>query len=291
MPRGLDHIVHAVRNLDAAADLYRRLGFTVGARNRHAWGTHNHIVQFPGFFIELLTLAEPDKLGSDGFSTLFGAYNRDFVQRNEGLSVLILESKDAHADESDFRAAGILTAPTMRFEREGKRPDGAMVKVAFSLTFADDKGSPDIRFVTCQQHYPENFWNPAFQRHANGTTGIIGLVAVAEQPRRHAHFFETFAGAPPIASDDGFTITTPRGTIDMLTPAAFTRRFGVSAPDVSAGPRLAALRFATDDMRALEAIPEQAGIAGIFAGNPTVVGPGDAMGAVLIFEVAAREAR
>ena len=65
MPRGLDHIVHAVRNLDAAADLYRRLGFTVGARNRHPWGTHNHIVQFPGFFIELLTLAEPDKLGSD----------------------------------------------------------------------------------------------------------------------------------------------------------------------------------------------------------------------------------
>jgi hypothetical protein len=44
-------------------------------------------------------------------------------------------------------------------------------------------------------------------------------------------------------------------------------------------------------MSALEAMPEQAGIAGIFAGNPTVVGPGDAMGAVLIFEVAAREAR
>jgi hypothetical protein len=36
MSRGLDHIVHAVRDLEAAADLYRRLGFTVGARNRHA---------------------------------------------------------------------------------------------------------------------------------------------------------------------------------------------------------------------------------------------------------------
>ena len=77
----------------------------------------------------------------------------------------------------------------------------------------------------------------------------------------------------------------------MLTPAAFTRRFGVRAPDVSAGARLAALRFATDDMSALEAMPEQAGIAGIFAGNPIVVGPGDAMGAVLVFEVATREAR
>jgi len=222
---------------------------------------------------------------------LFGAYNRDFIQRGEGLSVLFLESKDAHPDEIEFRAASILTAPTMRFEREGKRPDGATIKVAFSLTFADATGSPNIRFVTCQQHYPENFWNPAFQRHANGVTGIIGVVAVAERPERRAHFFETFAGAPPIASNDGFTITTPRGAIDMLVPDAFTRRFGVKAPDVSASPRLAALRFATDNIGALEALPEQAGISGIFAGNPTVVGPGDAMGAVLIFEASARKAR
>jgi catechol 2,3-dioxygenase-like lactoylglutathione lyase family enzyme len=36
MPHGLDHIVHAVRDLDAAAEFYCRAGFTVGARNRHA---------------------------------------------------------------------------------------------------------------------------------------------------------------------------------------------------------------------------------------------------------------
>ena len=66
MPRGLDHVVHAVRDLEAAAELYRRLGFTVGTRNQHSWGTHNHLVQLPGFFLELLTVAEPQKLGSDG---------------------------------------------------------------------------------------------------------------------------------------------------------------------------------------------------------------------------------
>jgi hypothetical protein len=75
MARGLDHMVHAVRDLDAVAALYRRLGFSVGARNRHPWGTHNHIVQLPGFFIELLTLAEPDKLDDDGLSS-HGRLNR-----------------------------------------------------------------------------------------------------------------------------------------------------------------------------------------------------------------------
>jgi catechol 2,3-dioxygenase-like lactoylglutathione lyase family enzyme len=284
MPRGLDHIVHAVRDLDAAADLYRRLGFTVGARNRHSWGTHNHIVQFPGAFIELLTLAEPEKLGSDGFSTLFGAYNGDFIRRGEGLSVLILESIDARTDESEFAAASILTVPTMRFEREGKRPDGATVKVAFSLIFADDHASPDIRCATCQQHYPENFWNPAFQQHANSAVGIAGVVAVSERPERHTRFFENFVGGSSHATADGFTIKTPRGTIDMLTPASFTRRFGVKAPDLSAGARLAALRFSVNDISLLQAVSEQVGIAGICGGNSTVIGPGDAMGAALIFE-------
>ena len=157
MARGLDHIVHAVRDLDAAAAYYRSLGFTVGARNRHPWGTHNHIVQVPGFFIELLTFAEPDKLGTDGFSELFAAYNRDFIARGEGFSLLILESQDAQADAVAFRAANIAASDVMSFEREGKRPDGSTVKVGFSLAFAENKAAPDIHFCICQQHYPENF--------------------------------------------------------------------------------------------------------------------------------------
>jgi len=274
-----------VRDLDAAAALYRGLGFTVGARNRHPWGTHNHIVQFPGFFIELLTLAEPEKLGEDGFSRLFGAYNRDFLQTDEGLSLLILESRDAAADAKDFRAAGIAGSEVMRFEREGKRPDGAPVKLGFSLAFAEDRLAPQIRFATCQQHYPENFWNPAFQKHANSVSGIAGLVAVAERPDQHRAFMQHFTGAPAAEQDGGFTIATPRGTIDMMTSADFVGRFGVAAPDVSRGARLAALRFAVDDRSRLQGLPEQAGIAGLEAGNLAIVGRDDAMGAVLVFEV------
>ena len=244
MPRGLDHIVHAVRDLDAAAEVYRCLGFTVGARNRHPWGTHNYIVQLPGFFIELLTLAEPDKLGSDGFSKLFGAYTRDFLTRQEGLLLLILESRDAATDENAFRAVRIAASEVMRFEREAKRPDGAAVKVGFSLAFADDKCAPDIHFATCQQHYPENFWNPAFQKHANGVEAVAGVVMVADEPARHRDFLLSFTGAQ-VARDegDGFAVDLPRGMIEVMRPAAFERRFGLPAPDTKGGARLAALRF------------------------------------------------
>jgi catechol 2,3-dioxygenase-like lactoylglutathione lyase family enzyme len=285
MAGGLDHIVHAVRDLDGAAALYRSLGFTVGARNRHPWGTHNYIVQFPGVFIELLTLAEPDKLGDDGFSNLFGAYTGAFLKRSEGLSLLILESQDAAADAAAFRDAGIAASELMRFEREGKRPDGSAVKVAFSLAFADDKGAPDIHFAVCQQHYPENFWNPAFQKHPNSVSGIAGVVMVAEQPVRHLSFMQSFTGvANAQTGSDGFVLSTPRGSIEVTTPAAFLRRFGVSAPDVTRGARLAALRFKAREPRLLQSAPEIAGMAGLYVGNPAIIGPEDAMGAVLVFE-------
>jgi len=284
MPRGLDHVVHAVRDLDAAAALYRSLGFIVGARNRHPWGTHNYIIQLPGFFIELLMLAEPDKLGNDGFSNLFGAYARDFLQRGEGLALLILESGDARADEAAFRAAQIAASEVMRFERDGKRTDGTAVKVGFSLAFADDKAAPDIHFATCQQRYPENFWNPAFHKHANDVTGIAGVVAVAMDPSRHVDFMQRFTGAAAESAGDGFAIATPRGTIEVTTPAAFLNHYGVAAPDVSRGARLAALRFATKDASLRQGAPAFAGLAGLYAGNAAVIGRQDAMGAVLIFE-------
>jgi catechol 2,3-dioxygenase-like lactoylglutathione lyase family enzyme len=284
MPRGLDHIVHAVRDLDAAAALYRSLGFTVGARNRHPWGTHNYLVQLPGFFVELLTLAEPDKLGDDGFSKLFGAYNRDFLKAHEGLSLLILESQDARADEAEFRAAGIAASETMRFEREGRRPDGTPVKVGFSLAFAEDRLAPDIHFAVCQQHYPENFWNPAFQRHVNGAAGIAGVVLVANEPQSHRGFLEKFAGAAARQAGDGFGIATPRGTVDVMTATGFTANFGVEPPDVGRGAWLAAVRFDVADASSLQDLPELAGIAGLYQGNPAVIGAEDAFGAVMVFE-------
>ena len=88
--------------------------------------------------------------------------------------MLVLEGKGAAADAAAFRAAGIGDFDVFDFEREGKRPDGATVKVAFSLAFAQDRRAPDTGFFTCQQHYPENFWNPAFQQHRERRDGRRG---------------------------------------------------------------------------------------------------------------------
>ncbi|OYW98729.1 MAG: hypothetical protein B7Z14_14015, partial [Bosea sp. 32-68-6] len=118
-PRGLDHLVIGVRDLDAAGAFYEKLGFTVGARNRHPWGTENRIVQFPGAFLELITIGDAGAIPSPAprqFS--FGHFVREALERGEGLSMLVLESQDAKADATAFHSAGIGDFEPFFFERQ-----------------------------------------------------------------------------------------------------------------------------------------------------------------------------
>jgi hypothetical protein len=284
-PHGLDHIVHAVRDLDAAAELYRRMGFTVGARNRHPWGTHNHIVQLPGFFIELLAVVEPEKLGRDGMSALFGHFNQSFLERREGLAMLVLETADAAADTTAFAAAGIAAAPALTFEREATRPDGSTVKVGFSLAFAQDARAPDIGFFTCQQHDPEHFWNLAFQQHPNTAAGIAGVVLVAENPSDHHIFLSALTGQRELlATSSGIAVTTPRGQIQVMDPTAFRLHFGTPAPSASGGARLAAVRIAVRDPAGARDLLSRAGLATVEHMGRSVVPASAARGATIVFE-------
>ena len=286
MSRGLDHLVHVVRDLDAAGKLYERLGFTVGARNRHPWGTHNRIVQLPGFFVELLTVGEGERIEPPAPGAIsFGAFTRDFLARGEGLAMLVLEGKNAAGDVDAFRGAGIGDFAPFHFEREGRTPEGRSVKLGFSLAFARDALAPDTCFFTCQQHYPENFWNPAFQAHANGASAIGAIVLVAENPSDHHIFLSAFSGVRDLHSTSaGVTVETPRGAIQAMDPAAFRLQFGVESPDVSAGARLAAARFIVRDLAALRALLDRAGIAASEHMGRIVIGPQTALGATVAFE-------
>jgi hypothetical protein len=288
MPRGLDHVVHAVRDLDHAGDCYRRLGFTVGARNRHPWGTHNRIVQLPGCFVELLAIGEPEKIEQPRSDQpfAFGAFNRAFLQNGEGLSMLALESANAVEDRQAFQAAGIGGFDLFRFERAGRRADGTVVELGFSIAFARDPDAEDVGYFVCQQHHPDNFWDRALQAHANTASAIAAVVTVTENPAHHEAFFSAFAGERKHAvSATGVTVPTPRGRIEIMDPRAFQIQFGREPPDIRRGARLAAIRFKVEDPRELQAQLDASGIPATEHIGRLIVGPASTHGAILAFEL------
>ena len=54
MSPAIDHAVIALRDLDAAAASFSRLGFTLTPRGVHSIGSQNHCIMFGSTYIELL---------------------------------------------------------------------------------------------------------------------------------------------------------------------------------------------------------------------------------------------
>lgn len=230
MPRALDHLVIATRDLAAAAEAYRRLGFQVGPRNRHPWGTENHIVQFPGAFLELVGLGEDFRRPApDDPLFAFAGFLDVFLGQREGLAMLVLRSRDARADRRAFAAEGLGDFPVFDFARKGMR-QGREVEVAFSLAFARCAALPQTGFFVCQQHFPENFWDPAAQIHPNGATGVAGLTFVHPEPERAGAFLSGFLDAPAEKIGGGLRLAAEGTTVECLTPAAFAAAWGAPAP-------------------------------------------------------------
>ncbi len=286
MTRGIDHIVHVVRDLAGTAAIYEHLGFQVGAENAHPWGTRNRLVQLPRFYVELLSISEPEKIPPHTErARSFGAFNHEFLQQcGEGLAQLVLQSTDPRADKAVFDKAGFGGFDLFDFVRMGRRADGSKVEVAFSLAFARDPVSPHAGFFTCLHKTPENIWSAELQCHKNGADAISAVVFTAENPTDHHIFLECFSGARDVrATSLGLRIETPQGEILVYDPRAFKDAFGVEPPN-DVGMRFAAVIFKVRDRAATRALLETGGFQPRELHNRVILGPEGVGGTVIGFE-------
>jgi hypothetical protein len=153
----------------------------------------------------------------------------------------------------------------------------------FSLAFARDPLSPDAGFAACQHHYPENFWNPAFQAHANGARTAAAAVMVADSPTDHHIFLEAYAGTRDLHSSSiGITAHTGRGDIDIVEPVSLRDQYGVVVASEGAGASFVGLRIAVGDLAVVERLAQQNGAVATRHVDRLVVP--DICGATLIFE-------
>lgn len=281
--RGIDHLVVAMRDLDAGARLYERMGFQVGGRNRHPWGTENRIVQFESSFLELITVGEgadiPDH-GPRDFS--FGAYVRDFLAEREGLAMLVLDSADGEADARRFAASGLGDFAPFQFARIARRPDGSETKVAFTLAFTRSPASIGAAFFVCQHHHPENFWNGDFQKHPNGASGIGSVTLATASPEPAREFLEAFGGSPVFVTPLGWSLPLSRERIDLLPSSQ--NHSDDSIKDSQGPGRLTAFSVIVPNVERIIERLAGAGIPHERLDERVLVGPDVASGVAISFE-------
>ena len=282
---GIDHLVLAMNDLEAGRDLYARMGFTLTPKALHPWGTANSLAQLQGCFLELLSIEEPKKIEEHRpglFS--FGAFNREFLSRREGFSMLALDSSDARADHAAWRAADLETYAPFDFSRKAKLPDDEEKTVSFSLTFATNPDIPGIAFFTCQQHAPDVFWREKYQQHANTAYSIAAVTIGSLSPAKHLDFLKQFSGCDEVRENGGgYDVVTPRGALRVLPQDDLDHHYGDAIPSVSL-PALLAFHVVVDNLDAPRGLLRAGNISFRDDGAQLVVAARDAFGVAIVFE-------
>lgn len=284
MTRRIDHLVIAVRDLEEAAAFYGRLGFRVGGRNRHPWGTENRLVQLPGSFLELISVGEGASIAPHEPGTFsFGAFVRDYLEHREGLAMLVLASDDAEADAKAFADAGIGAFAPFRFARRGRRPDGTETEVAFTLAFAD-AGTDRAGFFVCQHRFPENFWDPAFQQHENRAVAIPTVALAAPEPHAMSAFLSAFTGAQPShPAGDALSFPLDGAQVDVLNPDDAAEAYGSVEAELDRAA-FVAFSIRVEDIARQARLLDAAGIPHTQIGSRSVVPASAAFGVAIAFE-------
>jgi catechol 2,3-dioxygenase-like lactoylglutathione lyase family enzyme len=256
--RAIDHVVLAVRDLDSAAAVYERLGFTLTPRAAHddRMGTSNRLAQFQGQnFIELLEVDRPNHLSPHDFTASppffsFGDHNRRAREAREGLSMLVFAGDDAKSDIRNFAATGLPTFAPFEFERQAVLPDGAVATLAFSLAFVQSPEMPKVACFVCENRSQNLFWKPQYQTHANGANHIAAVYLASQNPERDAAFVgKMFRGdIQPIPG--GVSVACgPRQELRVLLPEAIVKLDRSFIDAATEMPVLAGIALATSEVR------------------------------------------
>jgi catechol 2,3-dioxygenase-like lactoylglutathione lyase family enzyme len=186
---GIDHIVIAVRDLDAAAKDYTTLGFTVVPGGKHPVGTHNVLVAFAdGAYIELIAFYR-DNPDHRWWAAL---------QRGEGFVDFCMQTDDLIGDTIRLRAAGVKIEDPVPWSRT--RPDGYQLKWLLSLARGEHRG---VAPFLIQDETPREERIPRETVHRNGALGIGTItVAVADLPQV-SHWYRSALGV------DGTAVKRP----------------------------------------------------------------------------------
>jgi hypothetical protein len=164
---GIDHVVVAVADLDAAAAQWAALGFTVSPRGFHgeAAGTANHTLMLGQGYIELLGVVQP---------TAANAWLRAALAAGRSLCAVAVATPDAQALHAAWQADGLAVQPAQHFVRAVTRPHG-VEQARFTTIDLAPNALPGADLFACQQHTPQWVWLPELMQHANRATALAGV--------------------------------------------------------------------------------------------------------------------
>lgn len=272
----LDHVVVVVRDLDAARDSFRRMGFTVTPRGVHSLGSQNHCVMFGSDYIELLW--SPDDVEHPS-----RRYYSDFARVGEGAAALAFKTDSAKGAYTEMLWAGFDPTPVAEFSRPVTLPEGDRDAI-FRVSMASLDKTPGGRVFVCEHVTPQVVWRPEYVQHANGATALAAVAMVTEDVVGSARVYERLFHTQAATIDEGLLVEAGPAPVAFVTERALARRLPHVWISARPAPLIAALFIRVADRNATERSLRDGGFAPLRMPDGAVaIGADVAHGVALVF--------
>ncbi|MFG1225916.1 VOC family protein [Xanthobacter wiegelii] len=241
----LDHVViNTLKSMDAAADLFAALGFTLTPRGTHSLGSINHLMMTPGAYLELVGV--PDT----------GRQRQEVLDSPFGLNGLVLRTFDADATRDTLAAAGFAPTGPVAFSRPVE-VDGVEHDARFCTVRLPPETFPAGRVYFCEHLTPELVWRDEWMTHPNGFCAIDAFTIASPHPEAEARrLASAFAS---VAEPDGAGWRVPLDDADVRVVPGDKAAFRTATLRFSSLDDIAARANALRDVR-WEALDPDAGV-------------------------------
>ena len=270
---GADHVVVTVRDLDAAAKGWGRIGFTMSPRGTHSphLGTGNYTTMFGEDYLELLgVLTETDQ----------NKPTRDFLAKREGIERTAFTTDDAAAGAAELKARGLEPLGPVHFGRPVDLPGGGTGEAKFNVfRWPLDQNPGGMRIFACQHLTRDTVWIPEIMTHANGAKRIARIEVLSADPKAAAQKMAGLIDEPATATPDGWRVPSggKRADFRFYDQKTFEALYPAAVRDGAAGEGAVALVIATDDLAKAKAAS-----GGIAHGEETVSVPAKLANGVIV---------
>src|SRR5579859_4197959 len=211
-----------VKNLDQAAENWKRLGFTVSPRGTHSthMGTGNYTIMLDPDYIELLGVLA---------STEHNAPARAFLDKREGIERVAFTAVDSAEGAEEIRARGYPPIGPTDFERPVTMPNGTRSAAKFrTFQWPVAEAPGGMRIFACQHKTRETVWIPELMQHANGAKRLKQVLLVAPEPTVEAAHLSRMIDRETRTEADG-AVAVPSGgdraDFVFLTRAQLANRY------------------------------------------------------------------
>lgn len=278
----IDHLLTYVHDLNAAASLFRRMGFTLSpVSNIEAMGISNHLVLMPstrpGFANYIELMAARDR-------SLLPPPMARILTEHEGIKSMVLAAADINAAHGAMAQQGFDVPAPVHVKREWMVAPGQSVFPEFDVILPFPA---PLTFNCCRYYNVQLYLRPDWTQHANSAWRVSGVFAIANDADALAETFSALFDEPKATSADAVTVTSGMELI-ALTPAAAKARCGVEVAAPGDGAAYLGYVIDVESLDRLQTSLHEGNVAHRAEGEKVYIDPKVGLGNLIVFRQVTR---